>query len=125
MTNGKETVERRKHKRFQVGYGAFVILRSYDNKVGRIVDINTDGLTFSYHPTAEESVMPTELDIFVADSALHLYGIPCKTISNFADRENPFAYISTRRCGVKFGELAPNEIFLLEHLIKNHTMSEA
>jgi hypothetical protein len=125
MTNRKEPVERRKHKRFQVGYGAFVILKSYDNKMARIVDINTDGLSFTYHPTVEESVMPTELDILVADSALHLYGIPCKTISNFADYENPFADISRRRCGVEFEELTHGEIFLLEHIIKNHTIGEA
>ncbi|MBW2175333.1 MAG: hypothetical protein JRF64_12300 [Deltaproteobacteria bacterium] len=64
MTDTKEP-ERRKHERLQIEHGAFVILKSYDKKVGRIADISPDGLTFIYHTSGEGSAMATELDIFV------------------------------------------------------------
>ena len=38
MTNTLAQIERRKHRRFQVQNGAFVVLSSSDTKVGRIMD---------------------------------------------------------------------------------------
>lgn len=48
MYTRKELVERRKHKRFQVPFGAFAVLGPHSTKVGRIMDISMGGLTFRH-----------------------------------------------------------------------------
>ena len=122
MTDKKEPVERRKHERLQIQHGAFVILKSYDNKVGRIVDISPDGLTFIYHTSSEGSAMATELDIFVAGSPIHMYKIPCRTISDFEIDSDIHRSIIKRRCGVQFGTLNQGQIFQLDYLMQHNTI---
>jgi hypothetical protein len=122
MTRTKEPVERRKHERLQIQHGAFVILKSYDNKVGRIADISPDGLTFTYHTSGDGSVMATQLDIFVAGSPVHMYTIPCRTISDFEIDSDIHRSMITRRCGVQFGTLNQGQIFQLDYLVQHNTI---
>jgi hypothetical protein len=124
MTSSREIVERRKHERLQIQHGAFVILKSYDNKVGQIADISPDGLTFIYHTSGKGSVMATQLDIFVAGSPVHMNKIPCRTISEFEIDSDIHRSIIKRRCGLQFEELTPDQKFELESFIQNHTLGE-
>ncbi len=124
MTDTKEPVERRKHERLQIQHSAFVILKSYDNKVGRIADISPDGLTFIYHTSGEGSVMATELDIFVAGSPIHMNKIPCRTISDFEIDSDIHRSIIKRRCGMQFGMLEKDQMFQLNYLIQHDTGGE-
>jgi hypothetical protein len=122
MTDTKEPVERRRHERVQIQDGAFVILPSHYRKVGRIVDISPDGLTFIYHTSDEGSVMATELDIFVAGSPIHMYTIPCRIISDFEIDSDIHRSMIERRCGVQFGTLNQGQIFQLNHLMQHNTI---
>jgi hypothetical protein len=122
MTNSREIVERRKHKRFQIQHGAFVILKSYDNKVGQIADISPDGLTFIYHTTGEGSATATELDIFVAGSPIHMNKIPCRTISDVEIDSDIYHSLIKRRCGMQFGTLNQGQIFQLDYLMQHNTI---
>ena len=122
MTDTKEPVERRKHERLQIQHGAFVILKSYDNKVGRIVDISLDGLTFIYHTSGDGSVMATQLDIFVAGSPIHMNKIPCRTISDFEIDSDIHRSMIIRRCGVQFGTLNQGQIFQFNYLMQHNTI---
>jgi hypothetical protein len=122
MTSKNEPVERRKHRRFQIQHGAFVILKSYDNKVGRIADISPDGLSFIYHTSGEGSVMATQLDIFVAGSPVQMYMIPCRTISDAEIDSDIHRSMITRRCGVQFGTLRQDQIFQLNYLMQHNTI---
>ena len=125
MTRTKEPVERRKHERLNIQNGAFVILPSHEKKVGPIVDISPDGLTFTYHTSGDGSVMATQLDIFVAGSPVHMYTIPCKTISDFEIIDKTFiGPKEMRRCGIQFGDLPKNQISQLEDFIQNFTSVE-
>ena len=124
MTHTKEPVERRKHERLQIEHGAFVILKSYDKKVGRIADISPDGLTFIYHTSGEGSAMATELDIFVVGSPIHMNRVPCKTISDFEIDSDIHRALIKRRCGMQFGMLDQDQMFQLNSLIQHHTGGE-
>ena len=122
ITDTKEPVERRKHERLQTEYGAFVILPSHEKKVGRIVDISPDGLTFIYHTSGEGSAMATELDIFVAGSPVQMYTIPCRTISDVEIESDIHRSLIIRRCGMQFGMLEKDQMFQLNYLIQHDTI---
>ena len=124
MTNSREIVERRKHKRLHIQNGAFVILPSHEKKAGRIVDISPDGLTFTYHTSGDGSVMATQLDIFVAGSPIHMNKIPCRTISDFEIDSDIYRSLIKRRCGMQFGMLEKDQMFQLNDLIQHHTGGE-
>jgi hypothetical protein len=122
MTDTKEPVERRKRERCQIQHGAFVILKSCDNKVGRIVDISLDGLTFIYDPSGEGSATATQLDIFVAGSPIHMNKIPCRTISDVEIDSDIYRSLIKRRCGMQFGTLRQDQIFQLNYLVQHNTI---
>ena len=119
--------ERRKHRRFQVENGAFAVLGGLSwahstQKLGQINDIGMGGLAFSYIASEEVSDDSVELNIFLAENRFHLRKIPFKTIWDVETEKVPFSSITTRRSGVRFGELTPNQISHLKHFIRNHTL---
>jgi hypothetical protein len=124
MTNTKAQIERRKHKRFQVQNGAFVILTPPDTKVGRIMDISMGGLAFHYVGRADPSNKSTKLSIFSGDCSFYLYKVPCETILDSRAYVSHSAPISIRRCSVQFGELTHNQVSRLEHFIQDYTANE-
>jgi hypothetical protein len=121
MTNGKEWVERRKHKRFEVPIGVFVAFRPHDTKLGEIVDISTGGLAFRYLATKEPSNGSCKLKIFPTEGDSYLNDVLFETITDFGTYEIPFTSITMRRSGVQFGELTHNQMSQLQHFIHNHT----
>ncbi len=125
MTNTKARVEQRKHKRFRVQDGAFVILRPTDTGVGRLIDISMGGLTFDYVTRKAPSIEATELDIFLTDSDFRLYEFPCQSVWDLITYEIPTTAVHKRRCGVQFGELTQSQVFQLEHFIQNYTTGPA
>ena len=120
-TNGQ--VERRKHTRFKVK-GAYVILRPYDKKLGTIVDISIHGLTCDYFCGEDPSTKSTTLDIFT-NGDFRLFGVPCRTISDFETLRTPLPSVRKRRCGVEFGDLTRSQISQLEYFIEKYTTGEA
>ena len=123
MTNRKDIVERRKHKRFQVLSGTFVALLPDYVKLGQIIDISMGGLAFRYMAGREPS-RGLYLDMFSSDKTFYLGKIPFETISDFETQDVPFSSLATRRCGVQFGELTHIQTSQLEYFIQNHTIVE-
>ena len=123
MTNTKARVERRKHKRFRVRAGAFVILKPCPPGTGacRLIDISMGGLTFDCFISQELPIEATEVDIFLTDSHLDVPNVPCRSIWNLTMYESPPASIYRRRCGVEFGELTPDQKSRLEYFIEKHS----
>jgi len=124
MPDDKASDDRRKLSRLRVQDGAFVILSPSDAGVGRLIDISVDGLSFDYVMTQEPSGEPTELEIFVTDSAFRLYKIPCKTISDFKTFEIPQTLTHRRRSGVQFGELTEAQKSQIEYFMQKYTTKE-
>jgi hypothetical protein len=121
MTDGKAKVERRKHKRFRVQEGAFVILNPSDTGAGRLVNISMGGLMFEYVATKEPSIEATELELFVTDSVFRLYGVPCKSVWDLPVYKHPTMPLQKRQSGVQFGELSAHQKSQLELFIEKHT----
>jgi hypothetical protein len=118
----EEMVERRRHKRFKVRDGAFVVLMPPSTKLGQLIDISSGGLAFRYLSMEERSNNLSELDIFLTDNSFYLEEVPVINVSDFQIAgEFPFSSITTRRHGVQFGELTHNQISRLEYFIRNHT----
>jgi len=124
MASSQELVERRKHKRFWVRGGAFVILKPSDIGSGRLIDISMGGLSFDYHTSQALPIEATELDIFLTDSPVRVSDVPCRSIWDLKTYESPPASLYRRQCGVLFGELTPVQKRQLEYFIENHTIGE-
>lgn len=122
MNSANGSVERRQYRRYKVK-GAYVILRPHDSKLGTIVDISIHGLTCDYFCEEDPSRESTTLDIFT-EGHFRLFGIPCRTISDFETLKTPLPSVRKRRCGVEFGELTRNQISQLEHLIETYKTDE-
>lgn len=124
VKNSNKPVERRKHKRFRISQGAIVGLRPRYLRLGRVTNIGIDGLAFSY--VADEALpnLSSELDVFLSMWGFHLYGVPFNTIWDFETNGVGFSSIRTRRSGLQFGQLGPDQMSRLEYLIENHTTGE-
>ena len=122
MTKRKE---HRKRKRFQVPKGVFVGIGPHFAKVGRLTDLSTDGLAFRYVGNSKPS-SGSYADIFMLEGDLFLAKLPIKIISDVEIVEKaPSSSVTTRRCGVQFGELTQSQTGQLEYFIQDHTTIEA
>ena len=127
MTSKNESVERRKHRRYQVPTGAFVGIGPESTKVGRISDLSIGGLAFSYVGTEEPSPSKgSYLDLFFTDKDFYLGRLPFKTIFDYELVEKaPSSSETLRRCGVKFQKLTRHQKAEIERFIQNYTIGEA
>jgi hypothetical protein len=125
MADSQELVEKRKHKRFQVRPGAFVLLKPSGIAACRLLNISMDGLTFDSISTQAEPIEATELDIFLTDSPVRVSDVPCRSIWDLTIYEKPSISLHRRRCGVQFGKLTPDQKTQLEYFIRKNTIGEA
>ena len=123
--NSKKITERRKHQRFKAREGSFAALKP-SQAVGEITDISKGGLAVHYALYDRDLEMPSEVMIIFTADRFHLKKIPCKKISDFQIEENPpFSSISTRRCGLKFGDLTEEQKSQLDYFLHNYTVGYA
>ena len=111
----KKLVGRRRNKRYQVRDGGFALLNRPYSILGKIEDINMNGLSFTY--TGGETVAPEsyEVDVVFVDDGSYLFKVPFKTISDLKISKE------IRRCGILFGQLTDSQLSQLEFLIQKHT----
>jgi hypothetical protein len=124
MANGKELVERRKHKRFQVDNGAFVRVGPHSYKMGRLIDISMGGLAFHYVGSQEAN--ESYLAIFLTETNFYLDEVPIKTVWDLEMAGKlPSSSITVRRHGVQFVNLPDEQRSQVQFFINNHTIGEA
>jgi len=124
MGERKDVFERRRHERFRVEDGAWVVVRPFfhKNPRGQIVDISRSGLAFCYTVEEESLDDSLELDICFADYGFCLRRAPFKIISDLKiDNGNPPEAKPINRRGVEFGELTLKQISQLNYFNENHT----
>lgn len=123
MTSRQDTVERRKHQRFQVQEGACAVFTPDFCNWGQIVDVSRGGLAFRYTGSEQLPNASFDLGISLANIGFYLGNVPFKAIwdCDITD-EAACSSAKTRQCGVQFGELTLNQISQLEYFILNHTV---
>ena len=114
-------MERRKYTRFSTKKNTFAALRTGFDKVGRIIDISVNGLSFSY--IVEESI-PIEsfhVDIFQSENGPYLSNIPCCVVYDILNTDKSYALVAKpRRCGLCFGPLIGKQQKYLIEFIENY-----
>jgi len=125
----KKSVERRKHKRFQVPAGSFVAVGPRSTILGEIIDVSIGGLAFHY--IDKESLNRSHLDMFFTEHDLFLPDVPFKTVSDLEIKvfcriiEGAHSrFIIMRRYGGQFEDLTQSQTSQLECLSRNCTMGE-
>ena len=114
--------ERRKFIRYKVNKDAFAVIRTGDNKLGRICDVSKGGLSFEYITKGEPSKGLTELDIFTTENDFYLKLLPVQVImDSTVESEHVFSSLEMRRLGVQFGEMTPNQMSKLDYFLQHHT----
>jgi hypothetical protein len=121
MTDTKQQVERRKHKRFPVTKDTFVALKPDYLEVGRVINISMAGLTFSHMADGKPPRQSSDLDIFLVDRTFHLRDVPFRTISDVESDRIPFSSAKMRKCTVQFEDLTSHQQGELKYFIQNHT----
>jgi hypothetical protein len=114
--------ERRRGKRFQVQNGAFVVYHS--NKLGRIVDINMEGLSFSHVERDRKPRKLRYIDIFLIDRDFYLEKIPLVADSVVKSYKPSIRSIYFGEYTVQFGDLTNRQKSQIEYLIRNHAKEE-
>lgn len=116
------TTERRKHPRIDVQPGVISSLQF--TVVGQTLDISRGGLKFQYVASRDRSAKTCRLSISLVDRSFNLNMMPIRRVWDIAVPEM-FAHkdITTRYCGVSFGELLDFQILALRFLIRNYTVS--
>jgi hypothetical protein len=125
MIDSKKPVEHRKQKRFQAPKGSFVGVGPYFVKVGRLRDLNMDGLAFRYLGNGE-SLDGAYVDLFLTDGDFYLGKLPIETVSDIevVKKTSPDSK-TLRRCWVKFKKLTPWQRGKLKEFIDTYTLGEA
>jgi hypothetical protein len=124
MEGGNYFTEQRQHKRASVQNLVVGILNSEEpESIGTITDISLGGVKFTNN---ELRMAPNDRPIrtidLIADS-YYLIDIPCGYAwKTRLEGESDSKLIELRQCGIQFGRLTPNQIFLLRSLI-NHCSS--
>lgn len=127
MTSKKNLTEQRKYRRFKVRDESLYILNPNSTGLGEIIDISLGGLAFYHVKKQSWSDSTLKMGIMFSDSDVIIDDLPMKTISECAinpiDPGLPDNSTAIWRQSVQFGELTPDQINQLVHIIQNHTTS--
>lgn len=142
---GASTSERRCCKRFGAATGAFAILRPCNvsvppirdmgmgdiafavyrlrpQRMGQIIDICLDGLSFSYVRNGLPANGPLALDILSADTGFYLKGLAFEPVwDQGAADEIDTEYVPLRHCGLRFQAPDPSQRRQLSLFMRQHT----
>jgi hypothetical protein len=125
MTSKNESVERREHKRYQVHSGTYVALGPPYGKVGPMIDISLGGVSFEY-ADRKERTDESHINIFLTEANFYLEKVPIRTILDFEISDTLAASsVATRRCGLRFEDLTPDQASQIDFFIQNYGTGEA
>ncbi|VFQ44718.1 PilZ domain-containing protein [Desulfoluna butyratoxydans] len=121
----QEMADRRAHRRYRAGDGAYAALSPASSKVGPIVDISMDGLCFRYIVHAEQPKEPVETHIYVGDNGFYLEKMPYETVEDVEiDNPSSLSSIIMRQRRVRFVDLSANQKAQLQYFIAHRTSKQ-
>ncbi len=140
--------DRREHKRYFVKNRVFAVVRSGDHqlkhidkmsngeialaiiksnplKMGEIVEISRNGLSFCYIENEAKLTDLSELDIVFAEKDFHLSRLPFVPVedTNLLD-DGPFNALSMKRMTVQFEKMTTQHKRKIDHLLNHYTTGE-
>lgn len=104
----------------------FVAVRPEFARLGKLLDINIEGLCFQYMQRGEipkqNCLSEFEVDMFINNNGFYVQGISCERVY---DEEIKNVGILTsdiriRRCGVRFVDLSQRHVEQIELYLKNY-----
>jgi hypothetical protein len=108
--------------------GVVAVLRRpwpHSTTLGRIVDISTDGLAFTYVGDEQSLNVSSQLEIMPGDCSSRLREMPFEIISDSQTAPKAdFTCLEMRRCSMQFGKLTPTQKRQLDGFIENHSTGE-
>ena len=124
------SIGNRKSIRYIPKENAFAAFGRKYERVGRIKDIGLGGLAMEHIVGEDTNYNSSLVDIFLIGNVFHLYHVPCKMIYEIEIHipyfNNKYAKtLTTKRCGVQFGEIFEGDRIQLELFLKLHTIGFA
>ncbi len=125
MTRKKKINEQRKHKRFRVKQGVYIMKLSDSEQMNPIADISMGGLSYYYIADEDKSEQHFTASIVIPFNKFSIDNVKVSTASDIEiSNQTDFGYISMRRCGLQFKELTADQTDSLEDFILHHTERE-
>lgn len=104
---------------------AIAVIKSNSPRMGEIVEISKDGLSFTYIENDTDLAQFGEMDILFVDEDFHLSRLPFEPVEDSAfNAEAPFNALSMKRLTVRFGGLTDKQKIQINHLLENYTTGE-
>ena len=124
MKESRNFTERRLHERSSVQNFVVGILNSGESvTIGSITDISLGGARCTYNELKMAPDDGTFHSIDLIADGHYLVDLPCENAWDARVEAESYSKLTDlRQCGVQFGELTPNQIFLLRSFI-NHCAS--
>lgn len=124
MKERRAFAEWRQHERICVQNPVVGVLNSGEPiTIGSIIDISQGGVRCTYN---DPRMLPNDSPIHSIDliaDGYYLVDIPCEYVWEVkVETEFHSKLTDLRQCGIQFGEMTPNQIFLLRSFI-NHCAS--
>jgi hypothetical protein len=125
MADQKETVERRKSKRYKAIEGAYAAINPNSQKLGQIIDISKGGVCFKYIDASndnQKSGTQQESSIFLSSIDYYVRNLHFKTVGDCdITNESLIGFIKVRKRHVQFTNLNFQQLFDLDNFLKNNT----
>ena len=122
MKASRDFAERRQHERSSV-QNIFIGILNSDEPVmiGLVNDISLGGIRFTHKFTMVPNDKPIHSIDLIADNNCLMIDISCRYAWNSdLQRESYSESGDLRQCGIQFGKLTPNQVFLLKGLVNHY-----
>ena len=114
--------EKRKNPRFKLSNNLYAALQEDVYKVGKIQDINANGLSFTYAGSKAQVGDDLKVDLFQIETDYHISDLPCKVVYVLpAQKRRKNIATAQYYCGLNFNPLKKRQKEDLDQIIKIST----
>lgn len=122
MADLRETVDRRRNKRFTPKETSFAVIDSAKSLIGQINNISKGGVLFQYVDEMKRISDVTTVDLFMTNSNFCLRNLKVKTISdNEAVNIQAYGAVPLRQHRAEFKELSYMQDLLMDYFLLKYT----
>ena len=114
--------EKRKNPRFKLSKNLYAALEEDLYKIGKIQDINANGLSFTYIGTKAQVGGDLKVDLFQIETDNHISDLPCKVVYVLPAQKGAENFATVHyHCGLNFNPLKKRQKEDLDQIIKIST----